>query len=110
MNRRHIVADLWVGEPGILRCQEPLRSALRVGIEDSGAHILGERFHQFQPHGFSGCFLLAESHVSLHTFVEEGLLALDIFTCGDAEVDRILAACRAAVRPVREQVQHVRRG
>jgi S-adenosylmethionine decarboxylase len=110
MIRRHVIADFWVEDDAILRVQEPLRSAVREGIRESGATALGERFHQFQPSGFSGCFLLAESHVALHTFVEERLLALDVFTCGEADVDRILDAVRRALRPVQEHVRRVRRG
>jgi len=110
MTRRHTVADMWVGDAAVLHNQEPLRSALREGIRASGARCLGERFHQFSPHGFSGCFLLAESHVTVHTFVEEGLLSLDVYTCGDTDIEQILEACRGALQPIREQVACVPRG
>jgi len=110
MTRRHLVADLWVLDVDPLRFEEPLRTALRRGIDESGATVLGELFHQFEPHGVSGCFLLAESHVSYHSFVEDKLLSLDVYTCGDADVERILEACRRVLSPVREQVRDVPRG
>lgn len=110
MTRRHVVADLWVRDAGVLRYQEPLRSVLRQAITGAGATILGERFHQFRPVGFSGCYLLAESHVSVHSFVEEGLLSLDVFTCGDVDVMAIIEACRAFLSPCEERVCDVPRG
>ncbi len=40
-------------------------------------------YYQFQPQGASGVVLLAESHLSFHTWPEHGLVTLDIYTCGD---------------------------
>lgn len=48
----------------------------------SGATIIGHQFHQFTPHGVSGVVLIAESHLSIHTWPERGYAAVDIFTCG----------------------------
>ena len=39
--------------------------------------------HQFQPQGVTGLALLAESHISIHTWPESGYAAVDVFTCGD---------------------------
>ena len=51
-----------------------------------GITILGDKFHKFEPHGVSGVILLSESHVSIHTWPEEGYAALDIFTCGEFKI------------------------
>ena len=48
----------------------------------AGAIILGESFHQFSPQGVSGVIIIAESHLSIHTWPEHGYAAADIFTCG----------------------------
>ena len=50
-----------------------------------GATIVGEAFHHFSPHGVSGTLVIAESHLSIHTWPESGYVAIDIFTCGDLE-------------------------
>ena len=49
---------------------------------DCGATVLGESFHPFQPQGVSGVVVIAESHLSIHTWPEYGYAAVDIFTCG----------------------------
>ncbi len=45
--------------------------------------IVAETFHQFTPQGVSGVVVLAESHLSLHTWPERGYAAVDLYTCGD---------------------------
>jgi len=56
---------------------------LAAAIE-SGATVMGESFHYFSPQGVSGVVIIAESHLSIHTWPEYGYAAADIFTCGDA--------------------------
>lgn len=52
----------------------------------SGATIVDEVFHLFNPHGVSGVVVIAESHLAIHTWPEYGYAAVDLFTCGE-EVD-----------------------
>lgn len=52
----------------------------------SGATIVEQVFHHFSPHGVSGVVVIAESHMTIHTWPEYGYAAVDLFTCGD-EVD-----------------------
>ena len=61
-----------------------LRSTLVEAAKDCGATVLGESFHPFNPHGVSGVVIIAESHLSVHTWPEYRYAALDIFTCGDS--------------------------
>ena len=44
--------------------------------------ILGINSHKFEPQGFTTVALLAESHMSFHTFPEKGIVSFDFFTCG----------------------------
>jgi S-adenosylmethionine decarboxylase len=108
--RRHILFDLWVENPEILKWSPPLRTLLMEAARASGATILADRFHQFKPYGVTGILLLAESHLSIHTWPEEGLATLDVFTCGAMDTDLILEHVRAALTPTREQLQTVQRG
>lgn len=55
---------------------------LRVA-KDAGATIVNWNFHKFSPHGVSGAVVIAESHLTIHTWPEYGYCAVDIFTCGD---------------------------
>jgi S-adenosylmethionine decarboxylase proenzyme len=49
---------------------------------DCGAVVLGNSFHHFNPQGVSGVVIIAESHLSIHTWPEYGYAAVDVFTCG----------------------------
>lgn len=49
----------------------------------SGATIIDTHIHMFNPHGISGVVIIAESHLTIHTWPEYGYAAVDIFTCGE---------------------------
>jgi len=61
-----------------------LKTTITEAATEAGATVLGESFHQFNPHGVSGAVLIAESHIFIHTWPECGYAAVDIFTCGDS--------------------------
>lgn len=54
--------------------------------------ILGSSFHKFSPQGVSGVIVIAESHLSIHTWPELGYAAVDVFTCGDRAMPQL--ACQ----------------
>ena len=110
LGRRHFLLDLWVDDPTLLQRVEPLRSLLLDATRDSGATVLADHFHQFEPHGVTGVLLLAESHLSVHTWPEEGFLTLDVFTCGTMATDLILHRLRNALSPRREKLTTILRG
>jgi S-adenosylmethionine decarboxylase proenzyme len=91
MTGRHMLVDLWTPDRELLRWVEPLWSRLREATAASGANVLHAHAHQFTPHGMSGMILIAESHVSLHTWPEEGYLAMDILSCGHVDPQALLA-------------------
>ena len=47
----------------------------------SGLNIVGDVFHQFEPQGVTGTVLLAESHLAIHTWPEEGFVTVDVYVC-----------------------------
>ncbi len=59
-----------------------IRDAMVAAAVDCGATVMGESFHRFSPQGVSGVVIIAESHLSIHTWPEYGYAAADIFTCG----------------------------
>ena len=107
---RHLLVDFWTDNASALERADGWEGLLVDACVAAGATVLAARFHQFQPCGVTGIVLLAESHASVHTWPERGLVTLDVFTCGPMDAAVVVAAVRAAVRPTREQVTTVERG
>ena len=76
----HLIVDLWDAES--LDDLEHIEAALRECVEVSGATLLHIHLHHFTPNGgVSGVAVLAESHISIHTWPERAYAAIDIFMC-----------------------------
>ncbi len=87
----HVILDL-DGCPELLLADTvEIRRKLKQAAERAGATIVGEAFHEFDPPGVSGVLLIAESHLSVHTWPSLGRAALDVYTCGK-KFDAIRAA------------------
>jgi S-adenosylmethionine decarboxylase len=80
---RQILVEFYGCKERILNDTERLRRVLLEGTRKSGATIVSDTFHTFSPHGVSGVVVIAESHVTVHTWPEYGYAAVDIFTCGE---------------------------
>jgi len=61
-----------------------IEAAFLEATRASGATIISHNFHKFSPHGVSGVVVIAESHVSIHSWPEYNYAAVDIFTCGES--------------------------
>jgi len=62
-----------------------MKEIMESAVKSGGLTKIRSHYHQFSPTGVSGVILLAESHLSFHTWPEYGFVALDIFTCGPTE-------------------------
>ena len=62
---------------------EFIKKILCETAERIGATIVNQAFHKFAPQGVSGVVVIAESHISIHTWPEYGYASVDIFTCGN---------------------------
>jgi S-adenosylmethionine/arginine decarboxylase-like enzyme len=74
------------------------------------ATLLHIHLHHFHPNGVSGVAVLAESHISIHTWPDIGYAALDVFMCGKAEPDACIPILRAAFKAQRVAVNELLRG
>ena len=79
---KHLLLELNDCDPKMLNDIKFIREIMLAAANESGATVLGESFHQFSPQGVSGVILIAESHLSVHTWPEHGYAGADIFTCG----------------------------
>jgi S-adenosylmethionine decarboxylase len=85
--------------------------ALRAAVDAAGATLLHIHLHHFEPNGgVSGVAVLAESHISIHTWPECGYAALDVFMCGAAEPERCVPMLKEAFQAKRAEVDTLLRG
>ncbi|MDN4059468.1 adenosylmethionine decarboxylase [Massilia sp. YIM B02769] len=107
----HLLADLHGIEASLLTDAERIDALLREAALAAGARILHSHFHAFGPGmGITGVLLLAESHISIHTWPEVGFAAADIFMCGAARPQLALDVIDQALAPGAREVKIIERG
>lgn len=80
---RHCIGSLRDGNPLLLNDEDFLKTALTLAAEAAGATLLQIATHKFDPQGLTGFALLAESHISIHTWPEYGFASVDCYSCGE---------------------------
>lgn len=106
----HVLLDLY----GVQRLDDAahLDAALRHAADAAGARIIGANFHHFGAgQGVTGVLLLAESHISIHSWPERGFAAVDLFLCGNiGGVDAAIKAITGDLKPISFTEQRILRG
>lgn len=80
---RHILVEFFQCDQDYLNDVDHIRKIMIQATKDCGATMVTENFHHFSPHGVSGVIVIAESHLTIHTWPEHGYAAVDLFTCGE---------------------------
>jgi S-adenosylmethionine decarboxylase len=94
----HLIIDVVNGKR--LDDVSHIEQTFRKCVEVAGATLLHIHMHHFTPNGgVSGVAVLAESHISIHSWPEYGYAALDIFMCGDAKPHLAVDVIREAFEP-----------
>ncbi len=104
----HIIIDLYDAEG--LNDQNRIEKAMLNCIREAGATLLHIHLHPFEPTGISGVAVLAESHISVHTWPEVGYAAFDVFMCGDACPEKCINILGKAFNASRVEVKNLKRG
>ncbi|MCK5813523.1 MAG: adenosylmethionine decarboxylase [Cocleimonas sp.] len=106
---RHLIIDLW-------GCQQLdhlsfIERTLCDAAKVAGATLLHIHLHHFTPNGgVSGVAVLAESHISIHTWPERGYAALDIFMCGNTQPKKAVELLKQKFQPQRIEISTHLRG
>lgn len=107
----HLLADLYGVREDRLRDEQAIESLLLQSARAAGASVLSSHFHRFgSGGGVTGVVVLAESHITIHTWPEHGFAAADIFMCGHANPQLALDVLVAAFGPASSDVKTVERG
>lgn len=84
----HILLELSGCPAPLLDDVAAVERELVQAAREAGARVVNAVFHAFAPQGISGVVVIAESHVTIHTWPEHGYAAIDIFTCGEPDLAR----------------------
>lgn len=116
----HLIADLYH-----CKCKAEFLTDLNVlepqivqAVQQAEMQVVGVRFHQFEPVGVTGVVLLAESHVAVHTWPEQGeggYVTLDVYVCNHtgenrAKAERLFDQLIALFSPIDVEYHAVERG
>ncbi len=105
----HIILDLWGAQE--LDNLALMENALRQAVDAANATLLHIHLHHFTPNGgISGVAVLAESHISVHTWPERSFAAFDVFMCGDAQPEATIPVFKAAFKPKNINISEHLRG
>lgn len=107
----HILVNMYGCPPELLERADKVSLLLNEVVSATGLTKLGENIHQFEPYGVTAVILLAESHISIHTWPEQnGSAAVDIFTCGAPNsADLAFEALKKRFKPSKITAQRVSR-
>ena len=105
----HIIIDLW--DCNFVNKIIPLRKMIKEAVKLSKANILHLHMHRFgKEQGISGVAVLAESHISVHTWPERKYIAFDIFMCGDTFPELASEYLIKTLKPKRKKIEIIKRG
>ncbi|MCK4518105.1 adenosylmethionine decarboxylase, partial [Candidatus Babeliales bacterium] len=106
----HLTAEFWETQKNIDSAKELERILIEAG-KRSGSTPLKVAIEKFDPQGITGVIILAESHISVHTWPEENYVAVDAFTCGEHTVpQKAIEYLQKQFKPQMVQIQEIKRG
>lgn len=106
----HLIVEFSGCMPAAIGNNEFIRSSMIEAALAAGAHVLGDQFHEFKPSGCSGVVLIAESHLSIHTWPDEQYAAVDFYTCGNINTFAAVDKLRDRLGADTWSVMHIQRG
>jgi S-adenosylmethionine decarboxylase len=96
--------DVWVRRASALTNVERIKAILYAGAEAGGATVLGEEFCVFPNGAVTGVLVLAQSHLSIHTWPEYALANVDLLTYGDIRGEDVLQPIADRLGAVRAEI------
>lgn len=106
-----IIAEFYGCKPDLISTSNTVKRIINRAVRKSKLTKIRSHYHQFRPSGVTGVVLLAESHITMHSWPEYNYIALDIFSCGDK--NKALVAMQQLVKdfkPAKVKKKVVMRG
>ena len=105
----HVLVSLYGIAFHLLDDLDAICAAFEEAVSVCGATVLNRFSHQFHPQGVTIVYVLAESHISIHTFPESGSCAIDVYTCGNMDSKRGMQVLINHFNPTEIDLQEVQR-
>lgn len=107
----HYLIELWDCEFSKLDNLPAIQKTMSQAALVAGGTIVDEKFHKFAPQGVSGVVVIAESHLSIHTWPELGYAAMDLFTCKlDMDIKSCIQLIQKHLCPGNIEIKRILRG
>lgn len=106
---QQVIADLYGCDPEVLNDEERICRISREVIKNIGAEVVEECIKKFDPIGITYFAIISTSHFSIHTWPEYGYLAMDVFSCSDLVVEKVLDEVRRVFQPKDLVVRNIER-
>ena len=105
----HLIVEFWGGK--VIESVAEIKKILFKTAKESNNTPIAVKIHKFNPQGLTGFILLAESHISIHTWPELNYVAIDIFSCGRNSLPyKGLEYLKTIFKPKKVQVAEIKRG
>ena len=107
---RHILVEYYNCNEEMLANPQLIEEYMNNSALNAKATIVDSVFHHFNPWGVSGAVIIAESHLTIHTWPEYGYAAADFFTCGDIDCDTGIDLLKQLLKSKKYEVKKILRG
>jgi S-adenosylmethionine decarboxylase len=106
---RLYVMDAWVRDAAVLVDVDGIAATLRSAAQAGDVTVLGETFHVFPNGAVTGILLLAQSHLSIHTWPELLAANVDLLTYGDCDGEHVMRIVQGGLQAHRAEVRFLER-
>lgn len=108
---KHLTVDMYGCSFESLDNVAFVKDAMLTAVKEANMTLLDFTYHKFEPQGLTALALLAESHMSIHTYPEMGYAAVDVFTCGDhSRPDKAVQTLQRFLQPEKTKTTNIKRG
>lgn len=108
---RHLTIDMYGCNFESLTNTEFIKKAMTAAVAESNMTLLNFTYHKFESQGLTVLALLAEGHMSVHSYPEKGYAAIDVFTCSDnSQLNQASNALKRFLKPEKTKITNIKRG
>jgi len=106
----HVLLEFYECPADLLSDPTQMEKLLTTAATEMNATVVNSNFHHFSPLGVSGVVIIQESHLTIHTWPEYGYAAVDIFTCGEIDLEQGIAILQMGLKASKIERKLILRG